>query len=131
MCQRAFFKVKIIEKFEGSGRTNRLKMNPSITQMRKRIETDWIETLRIAYPNGFNDNVRDDHRKEKTELVGVKFPSLTKIHSRTRRIQYNYINKISGKEFLFKLNKRLISNLRKNVNFRGKKVCTSIASLNK
>ena len=66
-------------------------------------------------------------RKYKTELVRVKFSSLTKTDFRTRRIKYNYANNISGKEFLFKLNKTLLNNLPNSVNF----LRIWIASLNK
>ena len=41
----------------------------SITQIRKRIETNWIKTLRTTHPYELNDQVGDDHRKAKTELV--------------------------------------------------------------
>ena len=45
-------------------------MDPSITQMRKRIETNWINTLRKAYSyDGLNDQVGNDYRKAKTKLV--------------------------------------------------------------
>ena len=66
-------------------------------------------------------------RKYKTELDRVKFSSLTKTNFRTRRMKYSYENNISGKEFLFKLNKTLLNNLPNSVNF----LCIRIVSLNK
>ena len=75
-------------------------MDHSITQIKKRIETNWIKilrtALRTAYPYGLVDQVGDDYGKDKTELVGVKFPSLSRTHSRTKRIKYNCVNKMSG-----------------------------------
>ena len=41
--------------------------------------------------------------EKKTDLVGVTFLCLSRTHTRTRVIKYNYASKISGKEFLFKL----------------------------
>ena len=64
-----------------------------------------------AYSYGLNDQVGDDYRKAKTELVRVKFPSLTRIRSKTRVMKYNNANKISGKGFIRKLNKILKNNL--------------------
>ena len=70
-----------------------------------------IRTLGAAYSYGLNDQVGDDYRKAKTELVRVKFPSLTRTRSKTRVMKYNYANKISGKGFICKLNKILKNNL--------------------
>lgn len=59
----------------------------SITQIRKRIKSNWIKTLRTAYLYELNDQVGGDFRKGKTELVTVKFLSLTRTNSRTRWIK--------------------------------------------
>ena len=39
------FRVQIIEKIEGSGATTWWTMDPSVTQIRKRVETNWIITF--------------------------------------------------------------------------------------
>ena len=103
MCKGAFFNVKtiqIIEKILKSGRTYRETIDPSLTQIRKRTETNWMNTFGTTYSCGFNDQVRDDYKKDKTELAAVSVHPRT--HSRTTRgKQYNSVNKISCKEFLF------------------------------
>ena len=85
-------------------------------------------TLRTACSCGLNDiKFGMTTEKDKTELFGVKFPSLTRRHSRTRRIKYSYASKMSGKKFLFRLNKDLINNLPNKM----KLLPVSIASLSK
>ena len=59
---------------------------------KKRIETKWIKSLGTVYSYRLNGQVEDDYRNRKTEWL--KFPSWTRTHSRTREIQYNYVNNI-------------------------------------
>ena len=59
-CNRAFFKVLIIEKIEEIGRTNSGIMDPLITQIKKSRENNWMKTLRAAYPYRLNDQVGND-----------------------------------------------------------------------
>ena len=83
--------------------------------------------MRTACLYGLNYQVVDDYRKDKTELVRVKFPSFRRNYTRTRSIKYNYTNQLSGKEFLFKPSNNLIIVLPNTINF----LRTGIASLNK
>ena len=66
MSKEASLKVQMTDEVEGNKRTNTETMDPSITQIRKRIETNRIRTLRTAYPNGLNDQIR--MTTEKTKL---------------------------------------------------------------
>ena len=60
-------------------------------------------------------------------LVGLTLKGLARTHSRTPEMEHKYANEISGKEFLFDLNKNIINNLPKSITC----FLTSIASLNK
>lgn len=74
----ASVKVQILKKNEGNEQANRGTMDPSITQIRKTIETTWIKTVKTAYPYGLNDLACEDYSKDKIKVVRVKFPSLTR-----------------------------------------------------
>ena len=52
-----------------------------------------MKTLETTYRYTLNDQVVDEYRKNKNELKGKKFPSLSRTHSSTRRIKNNYANK--------------------------------------
>ena len=65
-------------------------MDPSGNQVREKIESNWIKTLRTACPDGLIDQVQDDYRKDETKLVGVDFQFLVRLHSITRVIEYSY-----------------------------------------
>ena len=71
-------KVQILKKNEGNEQANRGTIDPSITQIRKTIETTWIKTVKTVYPYGLNDLAWDDYSKDKIKVVRVKFPSLTR-----------------------------------------------------
>ena len=94
-------------------------MHPSVNQVRKKLKKNWIETLRTVSQYGLNDQVRNDYRKDKTELVSVKFQSLSRTYSRTLGTKYNYVNKISWKVYLFKLNNNLANDTLNNMNFNS------------
>ena len=62
--------------------------------------------MRTAFfPYGFNSQVADNYSKDKPELIGVNFWSLSRTHSRNNGMKYNYATKLSGKEFLIIFNK--------------------------
>ena len=100
MCKGALLKVKtiqIIEKTKKSRRIYREITDPSFTQIRKRTETNWINTFGTTYSCGFNDQVRDDYKKDKTELAAMSIHPRTHLRT-TRGKQYNSVNKISWKD---------------------------------
>ena len=121
------FKWSFLGKKWWNGHTKMRKMHSLVTQIRKSIATYWVKTLRSIYPFGLNYHVAEYYTQEKTKIVGVKFPSSSRIHCWTRGIKHKYVNQIYGKEFLFKLNKDPTINLPNTMNFSP----TSIASSNK
>ena len=127
MCKGASYKVQIIEKLEGDGRTERGALDPSLTQIRKQKEIKWIKSLRTAYPYGLNDLIGESSSKNDIDCVGIKFPALNRKYSRIRGIKHSLVNKLSGKDFLYQLNRHLIFNLPNAMNF----IRSNVSVLNK
>ena len=74
LCKIAQYNLKIIEKIEGSGRTNRGAINASFKQTSKSKETYWIKRLRIASSYGLNDKI--GNTVELDDEILVKFQSI-------------------------------------------------------
>jgi len=127
VCKGASYKVQIVEKLEGDGRTSRGSLDPSLTQIRKKKETTWITTLRTAYPYGLNDRIGDNLSRNDVTSVGSKFPPLSRKYSRIRGIKHSKVNKISGKDFLHQLNRYLIFDISNTMNF----IRSNVSVLNK
>ena len=127
LCKGATYKVQILEKLQGNGRTARGALDPSITQFRKSKETEWIRRLRTAYPYGLNDKIGEYTSRSDNSFIATKFPSLNRNYSRIRGIKHVKSNVLSGKEFLHKLNRYLLYHIPNTMNF----IRTSVASLNK
>lgn len=83
--------------------------------------------MRAAHLYGLNDQVGDDYRKDKTELVEWSFRVCKKVHSRNRGIKYKHTNQVSGKKFPLKLKYDLENDLPDTMNF----LRTSIAPFHK
>ena len=71
-------------------------MNLSWAQVRKTNETVSIERLHTAFPYGLDDKIGEEYHLQTTDMISLKIQSL-----------YN-IELLSGREFLFKLNRYLI-----------------------
>ena len=82
-CGGAKYTNQIIKKLKGNGRTSRNIPENKVTQTCKAKETHWMKKLRKVYPYGLNNLASDDF---KTALgiyfIGVKFPSLKRVHIR-------------------------------------------------
>ena len=50
VCKDSDYTVQVIEKLEGSGRTERHSIDPKITSKRRKREDFWMKTLRTVYP---------------------------------------------------------------------------------
>ena len=48
-CRGATFSVNIIEKLPGDGRDENGKIDPTITNLRRKKEKDWMLALRMVY----------------------------------------------------------------------------------
>ena len=85
-CKDSTYKVQILEKLDGNGRTEvngRLIPDKSVTYLRKKKETQWMLKLRTVYPYGLNDRVGDDWATQRNKkLVGKQFTKLSRTFPR-------------------------------------------------
>ena len=58
-CKDAELKVKILEKLEGNGRTERNAICKDNARFRRSREAHWIKEMRTVYPYGFNSHPDD------------------------------------------------------------------------
>ena len=72
----------IIDKLEGTGRTDRNTMDFAAKPIRKARETYWMHELRIIFPYGLNDRIGDEFKIDNKHInVAAKFSSLPRKHS--------------------------------------------------
>ena len=84
-CKGAAFTVRIIEALEGSGRDENGKMDPSITTIRRKKETEWMLKLRTVSPYGLNDRIGDEYMTERgNNIIFTRFPSLKRYNKHVR-----------------------------------------------
>ena len=55
-------------------------MDPKWIKLRKYNETEWIITLRTAYPFSFNDIISDGIKWTISKKVGINFLSLKRMY---------------------------------------------------
>ena len=85
-CKGAKYTVNILEKLDGSGRTERRAMDPESTAYRKQREIYWMLKLRTVYPYGLNDRIGDEYKSHDTHIiVGKRFPPLKRTFPRENR----------------------------------------------
>ena len=85
-CNGATWKVQIIEKLEGEGRTKANVPDKSITRQRVARELQWMLKLRTVYPYGLNDRMGDEWKTESNQkLIGRQFPKLVRNFSRNTK----------------------------------------------
>ena len=76
-CKDASYTVNIIEKLEGSRRTDRNTMDFAVKSLRKARETYWTYELRTIFPYGLNDRIGDEFKTDNKHInVAAKFSSL-------------------------------------------------------
>ena len=72
-----------MEKLKGNGHTSRNIPENKDTQTCKAKETHWMKKLRKVYPYGLNNLASDDFKTAlDIYLIGVKLPSLKRVHTR-------------------------------------------------
>ena len=127
-CKGASYKVQILEKLEGNGRTARGALDASQTSRRKARELYWTLKLRTVFPYGLNDRVGDEYKSSDHEgLIGKKFPPLSRKHQRFARGSHNTKNNCNPKEFVKKFLHNLKHDLPNILNFSR----VSLLSMNK
>ena len=129
VCKGAGYTVKILEKLDGTGRTEHGSMELSSRRVRRARECHWMLKLRTVYPFGLNERIGDEFKSEdKVSLISPKFPRLDRQF--VRGTQGNHLNKkksISAESFLDQLHNVLTSDIKEAMNF----LRTSLYSLNK
>ena len=118
-CKGADYKVNILEKLPGSGRTDRGGVDFEAKKVRKACETQWILKLRTAFPFGLNDRVDDEFKKHQhKQNVHRAFPSLNRQHPRiSRGKSRNGKYKLSPADFSRQLSTYLSNNISCAMNF--------------
>ena len=119
LCKNAKYEVQILEKLEGSGRTDRNAMDISAKPLRKNRELHWMMKLRTVYPYGLNDRIGDEWKKEDThDTVAKRFPKLDRKYTRFSRGKTRYgVNSLDPKSFCTKLKNILVNNIGDAANF--------------
>ena len=96
-CKGATYTVKVIEKLEGSGRCSNGEIDPAVTVIRRKKETEWMLKLRTVFPYGLNDRVGNEYMTDKgNSIIYNEFPALKRYskHSRVRtktKVSHNLI----------------------------------------
>ena len=88
ICKDSKYTVQIIEKLEGTGRTERNAIDPAETSKRRAREVHWMLKLRTVFPYGLNDRV-DEYQREEKKCVAKKFPPLKRNFDRLSRGAYH------------------------------------------
>ena len=126
ICKGSKFSVQIIEKLEGSGRTERKAIDKQASVVRRKREDFWIKTLRTVYPYGLNDKLCDDFMKDPAkDKIGLKFPSLKRLFDRgDRRLKRFSEVKFTHDTFLKNLEEILNKDIKSAMNFVRKTLTT-------
>ena len=83
-CKGSLYTVNIIEKLEGTGRTDRNTVDFSAKSIRTARETYWMHELRTVFPYGLNDRIWDEFKADNKHInVAAKFSSFPRKHIRT------------------------------------------------
>ena len=129
VCKGSNYHVQVIEKIEGSGRTERNAIDPKETSFRRKREDFWMKTLRTVHPYGLNDRVGDDFmRDQATDRIGLKFPPLKRsFDRRNRRVKRTGNNRFKHDVFLKDLEEMLVHDIKNALNY----IRTSLTCLRK
>lgn len=129
VCKDSKYKVQILEKLEGNGRTERGAIDSKITSLRKSRELYWMLQLRTVYPYGLNDRVGNEFKRDTSgSLIGLNFPSLKRPYPRRcRGTRRKGEMKLDHKTFLSHFKHKLKTDLKGCLNF----IRRSISSMRK
>ena len=100
-CKNSTYKVQILEKIPGNGRTARNAIDATSKKLRRERELHWMLKLRTVYPYGLNDRVGDEFKVEKNQkLIGQQFPKLSRNFNRRSRGNSNNSTHLDVETFL-------------------------------
>ena len=71
-CKDSSYTVNIIEKLEGTGRTERNTMDFAAKPLQKAREAYWMHELRTIFPYGLNDRIGDEFKTDNKHIVAAK-----------------------------------------------------------
>ena len=128
-CKDASYTVNIIEKLEGSRRTDRNTMDFAVKSLRKARETYWTYELRTIFPYGLNDRIGDEFKTDNKHInVAAKFSSLPRKYSRANRGKnHKGVPRLLPQQFVKDLNQMLNTSIKDAPNF----IRISISSMKK
>ena len=85
-CKDSFYTVYIIEKRDGTERTERNTLDFEADPLRKTRETYWMHELRTIFPYGRHDRIGDVFETDNKHInVAANFSYLPRKYSRTNR----------------------------------------------
>ena len=118
-CKNAEYSVQIIEKMEGSGRTERGAINIKASSERKEREKYWMLKLRTVYPYGLNDRIGDEFKHvQNHSCVGKNFFALERQYQRLSRGRFRSSTEgLSIDIFLSTLKHHLENNISLTMNY--------------
>ena len=128
-CKDSSYTVNIIEKLEGTGRTERNTMDFAAKPLRKARETYWMHELRTIFPYGLNDRIGDEFKTDNKHInVAAKFSSLPRKYSRANRGKnHKGVPRLLPQQFVKDLNQMLNTSIKDAPNF----IRISISSMKK
>ena len=117
-CKNATFTVNIIDKLAGDGRDESKEIDPAITAIRRKRETEWMLRLRTVFPHGLNDRIGDEYMTERdSSNIFSKFPPLKRIKERQRIRSKNFSSSdFICQNFIYIMYESLRVNLRNSMN---------------
>ena len=128
LCKDASYAVTILEKLEGSGRTERDAIDLSARRKRHQKERHWMLKMRTVYPFGLNDRVGDEFQKDGDEnLISSKFPKLPRQFVKNTKGNHQYKSQMSADQFLGEIDSVLQLNVKEAMNL----IRVSLYSFNK
>ena len=118
-CKDSSYTVNIIEKLEGTGRTERNTMDFAAKPLRKARETYWMHELRTIFPYGLNDRIGNEFKTDNKHInVAAKFSSLPRKYSRANRDKnHKGVPRLLPQQFLKDLNHMLNTSIKYAPNF--------------
>ena len=118
LCKNATFTVNIIHKLSGNGRNDNGTLDPAITHVRRKIETELMLKLRTVYPFGLNGRVGDEYMTDSDRCnISSKFPSLKRVKEHQKvRTKVKSSNEFVINNFFYIINESFRSNLKNTMN---------------
>ena len=128
-CQGATYTVKILEKLDGDGRNSNGEIDPSVTVIRRKKETEWMLRLRTVFPYGLNDRIGNEYMTDRGHhVICSQFPPLKRQNNHFRvRTKTRVSNNLLLRHFPYIVMESIRTNRRNTMNL----IRVLLSSLNK